>query len=79
MVTGSEGRKEQTFRTDQDNAILYEDPGEEWETVKAAKLYFRRLGNKAIEHLVACGYPLCKGQMMASNSRWRKPYAVWVG
>jgi CBS domain-containing protein len=79
MVTGSEGRKEQTFRTDQDNAIMYEDPGEEWETVKAAKLYFRRLGNKAIEHLVACGYPLCKGQMMASNSRWRKPYPVWVG
>ncbi len=79
MVTGSEGRKEQTFKTDQDNAIMYEDPGEEWETVKAAKLYFRRLGNKAIEHLVACGYPLCKGQMMASNSRWRKPYAVWVG
>jgi CBS domain-containing protein len=79
MVTGSEGRKEQTFRTDQDNAIMYEDPGGEWETVKAAKLYFRRLGNKAIEHLVACGYPLCKGRMMASNSKWRKPYSIWVG
>ncbi len=79
MVTGSEGRKEQTFRTDQDNAIMYEDPGDEWETIKAAKLYFRRLGNKAIEHLVACGYPLCKGRMMASNSKWRKPYSVWVG
>ncbi len=78
MVTGSEGRKEQTFRTDQDNAIMYEDPGEQWETIKAAKLYFRRLGDKAIEHLVACGYPLCKGRMMASNSRWRKPYSVWV-
>jgi CBS domain-containing protein len=79
MVTGSEGRKEQTFRTDQDNAIMYEDPGEDWETVKAAKLYFRRLGNRAIEHLVECGYPLCKGKMMASNSRWRKPYSVWTG
>ncbi len=79
MVTGSEGRKEQTFRTDQDNAILYEDPGEEWETIKAAKLYFRRLGNQAIEHLAQCGYPLCKGQMMASNSKWRKPYQIWAG
>ena len=25
MVLGSEGRKEQTFKTDQDNAIIYED------------------------------------------------------
>lgn len=79
MVMGSEGRKEQTFRTDQDNAIMYEDPGEEWEAIKAAKLYFRRFGNKAIEHLVSCGYPLCKGQMMASYPRWRKPYSVWEG
>ena len=79
MVMGSEGLKEQTFRTDQDNAIMYEDPGEEWETIKATKLYFRRFGNKAIEHLVQCGYPLCKGEMMASNPRWRKQYATWVG
>ncbi len=78
MVMVSEGRKEQTFRTDQDNAIMYEEPGDEWETIKAAKLYFRRFGNKAIEHLVKCGYPLCKGEMMASNPRWRKPYSVWV-
>jgi CBS domain-containing protein len=26
IVYGSEGRKEQTFKTDQDNAIIYEDP-----------------------------------------------------
>jgi CBS domain-containing protein len=78
MMMGSEGRKEQTFRTDQDNAIMYENPGQEWEQVKAAKLYFRRFGNEAIEHLTACGYPLCKGGMMASRSRWRKSYGVWT-
>ena len=27
IVYGSEGRKEQTFKTDQDNAIIYDDPG----------------------------------------------------
>ena len=68
---------EQTFKTDQDNALLYETPPEEWEQIKAAKLYFRRFGNMAIKHLEACGYPLCKGQMMASNPKWRKPYATW--
>lgn len=79
IVMGSEGRKEQTFRTDQDNAIIYEDPPDDWESVKKTKLYFRRFGNQAIKHLTACGYPLCKGDMMASVSRWRKSYSVWVG
>ncbi|MGO9119213.1 MAG: putative nucleotidyltransferase substrate binding domain-containing protein [Desulfomonilaceae bacterium] len=78
LVMGSEGRKEQTFLTDQDNAVVYEDLEQEWETIKTAKLYFRHFGNKAIEHLVRCGYPLCKGKMMASNTRWRKPYEVWA-
>ncbi len=79
IVMGSEGRREQTFRTDQDNAIVYENPSDDWEQVKAAKLYFRFFGNEAIEHITACGYPLCKGGMMASRSRWRKPYSVWTG
>ncbi len=79
MMMGSEGRREQTFLTDQDNAIIYQNPGTVWENVKAAKLYFRRFGNDAVEQLNACGYPLCKGGMMASKARWRKPYSVWVG
>jgi len=77
VTLGSEGRKEQTFKTDQDNAIIYENPPEDAEQIKIARLYFRRFGNRAIEHLAACGYPLCPGKMMASNPRWRKPYQVW--
>ncbi len=77
LMMGSEGRREQTFKTDQDNALVYGTPTSDWEKIKASKLYFRRFGNKAIEHLEACGYPLCKGQMMASNPKWRKSYAVW--
>jgi CBS domain-containing protein len=77
LMLGSEGRKEQTFKTDQDNALIYETPEEDWEEIKTAKLYFRRFGNRAIQHLEACGYPLCKGDMMASNPKWRKPFAVW--
>lgn len=77
LMMGSEGRKEQTFKTDQDNALLYESPTDDWEEIKRAKLYFRRFGNQAIQHLEACGYPLCKGEIMASNPKWRKPYSVW--
>ena len=78
IVMGSEGRQEQTLRTDQDNAILYEDLEDDWQLIKKAKLYFRSLGNEMIEHLVKCGYPLCKGGMMASRSTWRKPFSVWT-
>lgn len=77
LMMGSEGRHEQTFKTDQDNALLYDTPPEEWEAIKVAKLYFRRFGNQAIQHLARCGYPLCKGEIMASNPKWRKPYATW--
>ncbi len=77
MMLGSEGRQEQTFKTDQDNALIYETPPDDWEAIKRAKLYFRRFGNMAIEHLANCGYPLCKGEMMASNPKWRKPFSTW--
>jgi CBS domain-containing protein len=79
LMLGSEGRREQTLSTDQDNALLYENPPEEWRRIKAAKLYFRHLGNEAVKHLAACGYALCKGKMMASTPNWRKPYKVWQG
>ncbi|MFH0823810.1 MAG: DUF294 nucleotidyltransferase-like domain-containing protein [Pseudomonadota bacterium] len=79
MTLGSEGRKEQTFKTDQDNALVYDTPPDNWDQVKEAKLYFRRFGNLAAEQLAACGFPLCKGKMMASNPVWRKPFTVWRG
>ena len=77
ITFGSEGRKEQTFKTDQDNALIYEDPGGDEDQIKIAKSYFRNFARRASENLEACGYPLCKGKMMASNPKWRKPYQVW--
>ncbi len=76
ITFGSEGRKEQTFKTDQDNALIYETPDDESDQSKLARSYFRRFGQEATQHLNACGYPLCKGKMMASNPRWRKPFDV---
>jgi len=76
LLMGSEGRREQTFRTDQDNAIIYADPDGR-EQAREAELYFGEFARRAIDHLVNCGYPLCPGDIMARNPRWCQPYSVW--
>ena len=76
LVMGSEGRKEQTFKTDQDNGLIYADPKNETEQKKAEE-YFEIFAGKAIDHLVNCGYPLCPGNIMASNPALRLPLSGW--
>lgn len=76
LLLGSEGRREQTFKTDQDNAIMYADPKGERQK-KAAEEYFSTFARKAIDHLVNCGYPLCPGEVMAINPKWCQPLSVW--
>ncbi len=76
LLMGSEGRREQTFKTDQDNAIIYAEPKDEQQH-KAAEEYFARFARKAINHLVECGYPLCPGEIMAVNPKWCQPLSVW--
>ncbi len=76
LLMGSEGRREQTFKTDQDNAIIYADPEDEAQAVEA-EAYFKEFADKAINHLVNCGYPLCPGEIMATNPRWCRPASVW--
>jgi len=41
IALGSEGRKEQTFKTDQDNALIYADPASEQE--ESIKKIFSRI------------------------------------
>jgi CBS domain-containing protein len=72
---GSEGRREQTFKTDQDNALIYADPTEE-QSPKVRE-YFAELANFAHDALVRCGYASCEGDYMARNPRWRQPLLVW--
>ncbi len=75
VVLGSEGRREQTFKTDQDNAIIYADLAED--KLPAAREYFTELAVFAQAALEKCGYPACTGGYMASNPRWRQPLAIW--
>ncbi len=81
LAFGSEGRLEQTFATDQDNGLLFEAAADARE-VRAQLLPFARAVNEALD---ACGYPLCKGNVMASNpdlclssAEWRAKLEGWL-
>ncbi len=75
MIMGSEGRKEQTLKTDQDNAIIYKDPP----TAKtdAYHQYFLKLGETVCNWLDRAGYAFCEGGIMAKNPRLCQPLATW--
>lgn len=75
MVLGSEGRKEQTFKTDQDNAIIYEDKANEHrEEVRA---YFLDFATRVSENLNAIGFVFCTGGFMAQNPKWTHSLSHW--
>ncbi len=76
IAFGSEGRKEQTFKTDQDNAIIYADPASDAEA-EAAKRYFPAFAESVRDSLLLCGFPLCPADYMASNPQWCQPLKVW--
>lgn len=77
VVMGSEGRKEQTLKTDQDNAIIYEDVPAR--SVKEMEKYFLALGTKICGWLNEAGYKYCNGNVMAQNPKWCQPLSVWKG
>jgi len=83
VALGSEGRKEQTIATDQDNAIIFEDVGEN--NVPKIKNYFLKFGETVNNHLAHVGYELCIGGIMAKNpkytlclSDWKKQFTSWI-
>jgi CBS domain-containing protein len=75
LVAGSEGRREQTLKTDQDNGLVYQDPPPGAEAGVAG--YFERLATAMGETLARLGFPRCPGDFMAANPRWRQPERIW--
>ncbi len=75
LIMGSEGRNEQTLKTDQDNAIIYADVGKAESS--AAKAYFLELGERVCTWLDQAGYDFCKGEIMAKNPKWCQPLSMW--
>ncbi|HEX4944619.1 MAG TPA: DUF294 nucleotidyltransferase-like domain-containing protein [Usitatibacteraceae bacterium] len=75
MGLGSEGRNEQTLATDQDNAIIFPDrEGHDRAATRARLLAFAEQVNRTLD---ACGFPLCKGNIMARNPSWCLSLAEW--
>lgn len=74
LALGSEGREEQLLRTDQDNAILYADPGDD---DGVAERFYLELGRLVVDILVEAGFKRCPGDIMASNPKWNQPLAEW--
>ncbi|AXR05836.1 DUF294 nucleotidyltransferase-like domain-containing protein [Salinimonas sediminis] len=72
FCAGSQARFEMHLGSDQDNGIILQ-----WEPDAQEATYFKNLANYVCQALDDCGYPLCKGDVMASNDRWRVPLAVW--
>ncbi|MBU1611094.1 MAG: CBS domain-containing protein, partial [Proteobacteria bacterium] len=76
LLMGSEGRREQTFATDQDNALVFKDTTDDI-LLRACDIYFTHFTQRANEHLVKCGFPACEGNIMASNPDLRQPFMRW--
>jgi CBS domain-containing protein len=84
LAFGSEGRKEQTLSTDQDNGLIYQNQPVSRE--RGVKRWFLAFSERVVDGLELCGFPLCKGNVMASNPSWcqsqrawRKTFRKWVG
>ncbi len=75
MIMGSEGRKEQTLKTDQDNAIVYEDVDKNSE--EKVREYFLAFGDKVCTWLDKAGYDFCEGGIMAKNPKWCQSISTW--
>lgn len=69
---GSQGRREQTGVTDQDNCLIIDDAME-----PEHDEYFARLATIVSDGLAACGYVYCSGEMMATTAQWRQPLRTW--
>ncbi len=76
LAFGSEARREQTLRTDQDNGLVYADPPPP--AAAAVRAYFMRLAAEVNGALVRIGFPECPGRIMASNPEWCQPVGVWT-
>ena len=75
LCFGSEGRREQTLHTDQDNGIMFEAG----DAAEAAHIRGRLLplAERINQDLSTCGFTLCKGNIMASNPELCLSRAEW--
>ena len=69
---GSQGRREQSGISDQDNCLILDD-----NATRQDDAYFSVLAQFVSDGLNEVGFFYCPGDMMATNDRWRQPRHVW--
>ncbi|OPG71568.1 cyclic nucleotide-binding protein [Pseudomonas ogarae] len=76
LCFGSEGRREQTLHTDQDNGILFEAR----DAAQAAQIrgLLLPIAQQINQSLALCGFTLCKGNIMAGNPELCLSRAEWA-
>lgn len=72
MTLGSRARHEQALGGDQDHAVILADDAPE-----GAEAYIAALAERVVAGLEASGYPRCRGDVMATNPRWRQRLSGW--
>ena len=73
VAAGSQGRCEQTAKSDQDNCMVLDNAYEP----SLHGDHFKTLARRVCDGLAACGYVHCPGEMMAMTDTWRQPLQVW--
>jgi CBS domain-containing protein len=76
LAFGSEGRREQTLHTDQDNALFFAPKPDCNES--ECKDWFLKFAQRVVDNLVRSGIPECPGGIMASNPDWCQPEDLWL-
>ncbi len=75
LIMGSGGRGENFLLPDQDNGFILADyPDEDHTRIDA---WFVALAERFTTSLDRVGFPLCKGNVMATNPLWRKTATQW--
>lgn len=76
LSVGSDGRREQTLRTDMDNALVFA-AADTAAVNEAHRKTFLQLADGVIAKMVECGFSRCQGGVMASNPKWCRTDREW--
>lgn len=70
LSLGSQGRREQLVRSDQDHAVVFDGDGLRADARRRARAYYVELAAATARSLATIGFEACSGEMMASNPGW---------
>lgn len=72
LACGSQGRREQTVHTDQDNALIHADSSD-----PAVDEYFGKMAQFVTDGLDRCGIAHCPGEVSPRSRAWRRSVSEW--